>query len=521
MRMEAIVVNEKKTAGIFSRHLPLILYEIFLWAVYLIYRVGPWMFPYRKDSWLLYFMIGVTVCFAIGYLLRSLRRERKAAPFKTISTNTYALALIAVNLVFFIPYCIEKTGSWYPPLFTSLQNLGVAYIKSGEVTSQSVLGIMHNVLGVMVIFRFPLPILLYMYWGKIKKLYRGLGVALCLWYYLVDVCLGRNRAIAILAIVFLILFIVKLCTRDFRQNKKGIVVLALITALLMVVTLVYFSTSIGDRGRNTVAYIEQTGQTVKESQLNDVAHVEMIEETYRYNEPEHVAASESTPEFHYDDPHPHIVAGEIPQGMIDAYTENSASSIAIHPFYADEYSYSYLNLEDPIFKGLPDSLKWLYTIGTNYVSHGFHGVSIAFRLPYDWAYGVGSLPILQSAMSRLTGVDVYEKTYVYKVNQAGYPVSLKWGTAFLQFASDFTFPGTVLLMGLFGYLLAALWLESIQGSDFITLTSLAILVVNLLFITSWWLPGMSGTDLILFYGYLSAWCLRKVWYWFAGRAKKA
>ena len=181
-----------------------------------------------------------------------------------------------------------------------------------------------------------------------------------------------------------------------------------------------------------------------------------------------------------------------------------------HPYYADEFSYSYVNINDPVYKFLPGKMKYAYVMASNYISHGYHGLTLALRLPFDSCFGIGHLPVLQNQFKNITGIDIYKRSYVYKLNQAGYPVSLKWGTAFLQWASDISFVGVVFLMGLFGALVGRLWNEVLLQKNIISLILLTTLSVNILFITSWWQPGMSGTDFILFYGVLAVWIVQKV-----------
>jgi hypothetical protein len=48
---------------------PVIIFEIFFLFTLILYRNGPWIFPYRKDNELLIFLLLCDLAFAIGYIM--------------------------------------------------------------------------------------------------------------------------------------------------------------------------------------------------------------------------------------------------------------------------------------------------------------------------------------------------------------------------------------------------------------------------------------------------------------------
>jgi hypothetical protein len=205
-----------------------------------------------------------------------------------------------------------------------------------------------------------------------------------------------------------------------------------------------------------------------------------------------------------------INPGSINSKIIDRYNEKSIEVVKFHPFYADVVSYSYVDINNLIFKHLPEKAQRFYAMGTYYLTHGYHGLSIAMRTDFEWTYGFGQAPVLQKYIDRIFDTNLTDKTYIKKVTNAGFPVSLKWGTAYIEFASDFTFLGTVILFGIFGFLLACLWIDVLRRMNIISIICLVFFVYNLLFVTSWWQAGISGTDFVLFYGSLFVWICQKI-----------
>lgn len=488
------------------RYLPAILIEIFIGMTYMFYRCGVWMYPYRKDNLTLFFMIACLTLFAIGYWWQEGHRKKSAS--KTFPIEKVAKVVMGINLLLMIPYCLCRTGCFFPQIYTALQDLSAAYARATEAAGQY--GGLHMVVGFGTIFIYLGYHIAYFYWEDLNIKIKLMGLVECIWFLLVDVCTGRNKGITVICIMIVIMYIIKMCDKEYCKNKNAIMLRTIVTILIVAMVPLYFAKSIADRGNNSVAELESTGMSIKETVMGSAESVDMIVDQYGYQEVEVENSDSESSADKFNEYEVKVVPGKVSKQIVDRYNTNAVIVAQVHPYYADEFSYSYVNLDDPIYKILPDTLKYVYVMGTSYVSHGYHGLTIALRLPFESCYGFGHLTILHNKIKSLTGIDIYKRTYVYKLNQAGYPVSLKWGTAFLQWASDISFIGVVFLMGILGILVVTLWNEVLEEKNLISLMLLSSLTVNLLFITSWWQAGVTGTDFILFYGSLTIWIMQKV-----------
>ena len=97
--------------------------------------------------------------------------------------------------------------------------------------------------------------------------------------------------------------------------------------------------------------------------------------------------------------------------------------------------------------------------GVFYLSHGYFGLEKCLDMPFEGiTFGLGQSWFLARNAERLgLPSSLLDASYDRRLDEQGYPVGLFWMTMFPWFASDLTFPGTWLLMLLFGYVYARSW----------------------------------------------------------------
>jgi len=285
------------------------------------------------------------------------------------------------------------------------------------------------------------------------------------------------------------------------------------TAFALVIILagpVYFGLTMQARGvqmRSNAVNLEITRREALDYELaRDSALREMVVDTFGFVAPTMVEEAECDS----GDRKITIVPGEVSQNIVERYEAAAPKAEELHPLYVMPFAYAYLNIEDPVFARLPSILSYIYAVGTSYVSHGYHGLAIALRIPFESTFGVGQVMIAHETVSSLLGIDIYARSYTGKVNNSGFPLSLHWGTAFIQFASDFSFPGASLFMGVLGIMFALFWMEALHG-NILSQLLFVVMTINLLFITSWWQAGLSVGDFILSYGSAALWLIMKVY----------
>lgn len=193
------------------------------------------------------------------------------------------------------------------------------------------------------------------------------------------------------------------------------------------------------------------------------------------------------------------------------YLEDYANkAYTVSDYYRLPDVLGYVHADNNIYQKIPNQFKFFYVMGTVYLSNGYHGLSLALYLPFDSCFGLGHLKTVQYYLYKLFGVANDIPSYENKLIDIGWNVGLRWETAFVQFASDFSFLGTVFLMFLMGWMLGKLWMEIVAGGNFITVILFAFYCVQFFFITSWWYAGFTGGYFITFYVPLFFWIWQRI-----------
>ncbi len=489
-----------------KRLLPLLLVECYILLTYVIYRFGVWNYPYKDDNRVAVFLILCMIAFLLGYVL--IIKNNDATETHTYNLPKWVpMAVCILGGFLLVPYCYGKTQCIYPPVFTSLQHLEIAYAQATNITQTA--SLLHYIIAVGRPFVLILFFITYFYWDDLTRRVKWFLFAENIWFILVEMSTGHNIGLFSYCIMLIILYFCWICLPGLSKNR--IMKKTVITILALVIMPVYFSATLSSRGNSTVATIEKTGETPKEIITNDAEIYSVMSNSYGYVEAtsstEITGEATSSTEITGLDS---IVSGEVPVEIIEDFENHKDGVMKIHPYYIDEFSYSYVDTESVLYKAIPERLRFLFVVGTSYISHGYYALSLALRIPYESSCGFGTFIIFQDIAQRITGIDFYKKTYVYKINQIGYPVSLKWGTAFIQFASDLSFPGVILLMIALGMLFSKLWFEVINERRIVSLLVLVPLGYNFVMITSWWQPGMSGSEFLLLNAPLTIWILQKI-----------
>ncbi|MEV1154548.1 hypothetical protein AB0J27_03945 [Micromonospora chokoriensis] len=94
-----------------------------------------------------------------------------------------------------------------------------------------------------------------------------------------------------------------------------------------------------------------------------------------------------------------------------------------------------------------------------YPTHGYLGLSYNLRMPFEWSRGLGNSPTVAGMAESAVGVDPsnYPSYPVRTESEQGWPAGQYWATIYPWLASDLTFPGSALLMGLIGWIFAHSW----------------------------------------------------------------
>jgi hypothetical protein len=146
-----------------------------------------------------------------------------------------------------------------------------------------------------------------------------------------------------------------------------------------------------------------------------------------------------------------------------------------------------------------------------YWSGGYKGLAECLKLPFEPCYGVGHSLVLSRYVDKVNPTEpkyFQDRSYPARAERAsGYSAAYYWHTIYPWLASDITFPGALLFMGLMGYLFARAWIESLAG-----LNPFAIAFLGQILLMFYYIPCNNirlafSEEVISFWGLLLAWFL--------------
>ena len=133
------------------------------------------------------------------------------------------------------------------------------------------------------------------------------------------------------------------------------------------------------------------------------------------------------------------------------------------------------------------SQKAKYDVCTviSYLTQGYYGITLSFQVPFEWTYFLGSVRGLNSIITQLIPQipDMSLMTYpvrageLFHVNGFAY-----WYTAFPWLASDFTFVGALLIMGIVGKLYMKTWIQTVKYKNPLAFMVFTLLTIEYIFI---------------------------------------
>ncbi|MEL7430005.1 MAG: hypothetical protein AAFN43_08385 [Pseudomonadota bacterium] len=170
--------------------------------------------------------------------------------------------------------------------------------------------------------------------------------------------------------------------------------------------------------------------------------------------------------------------------------------------------------DHPLLAPLDASTKGAASIAVNYLTQGQYGLSLALAEEFDSLYGIGHSSVFMAQYSRWSSDSSFlERSYTYKIDARGWPRTSAWSSAYTWLANDIGFFGIILLMLVWGMLLALAWTDFVYAGN-----PLAFLVVVLFALTLFYMPmNLQLTQSLDYYIPTIVWTL----FWFITRRKNA
>lgn len=103
---------------------------------------------------------------------------------------------------------------------------------------------------------------------------------------------------------------------------------------------------------------------------------------------------------------------------------------------------------------------------TAYISQGYYGLSLALNSDFNSTLGFGHSPPLVRVYEAITGDKaLYEHSYTYRLRDHNWSDEHHWSTLYVWLANDVGFPGAILIVAAFAYLLASSWRDATAGKN--------------------------------------------------------
>ena len=138
-----------------------------------------------------------------------------------------------------------------------------------------------------------------------------------------------------------------------------------------------------------------------------------------------------------------------------------------------------------LFWCVSDSLKYNFCQLISYLTQGFYGLTLSFQVPFQWTFFLGSVRGLNSIISQIFPFipNMVNLTYPVRAGEVfGFDGLASWYTIFPWLASDFTFLGALVYMGLVGWLYMRCWIQVIQYYNPFAFTILVLLNIQYIFL---------------------------------------
>jgi hypothetical protein len=165
-----------------------------------------------------------------------------------------------------------------------------------------------------------------------------------------------------------------------------------------------------------------------------------------------------------------------------------------------------------VYRALPEMWHKTYTMAAFYVSHPYYRLAQAMELPFvGIGYGAGNSAFVMRNVIRLTRRPELEN-YSYglrldRMTGAG-DFGLAWSTIYTWIASDVTFPGSVVVIFLIGYLFARSWIDVLMRRGPLSVLAFVCFVV-IVFSFPMNNPLQDGPGISTFFGIPFLWWLNR------------
>jgi hypothetical protein len=144
-----------------------------------------------------------------------------------------------------------------------------------------------------------------------------------------------------------------------------------------------------------------------------------------------------------------------------------------------------VNDDNILIRNVPPSMQDAIIAITSYVTQGYWGLYLCLKEEFLPTYGVGNSMFLIPYAEKFVGKDIVKnRTYPVRTASDGWEAYMKWHSIYPWLASDFTFPGTIMVVFIIGRLFALCWLDVLGQQNPFAIGMFANFVIMLFYFTA-------------------------------------
>ncbi len=143
----------------------------------------------------------------------------------------------------------------------------------------------------------------------------------------------------------------------------------------------------------------------------------------------------------------------------------------------------YFKQDSYIMKLFGQNLGFAISMLSGYLGQGYYGLSLAMEQDFTWTAFGGSSYSFSVILNQLFGFPfLVEQSYPYLVGDNTGWAETKWHSVFAWFASDFTFPGTLVLFTFVAFIYGRTWKEAVSNGNPFSVLLFCLLSVGIIYI---------------------------------------
>ena len=113
-----------------------------------------------------------------------------------------------------------------------------------------------------------------------------------------------------------------------------------------------------------------------------------------------------------------------------------------------------LELNDNLLLKLFPGLTNLIIYADSYFTQGYYGLALGMEQNFTPMFGIGNSSFLRENIEEIFNCNLFQYTYMHKIDSLGWSEQSNWHSAYLWFANDFGFIGTLVVKLILGYYFA-------------------------------------------------------------------